>query len=72
MFLQRRDLENLERNVLVSVFLKHFEYYDGALLLTINWPGRVNEIFQIRIHITLGLSELDLERRKRGWQIFIN
>ena len=71
MFIQERDLQNLERNVLVSVFLKHFEY-DGALFLTINWPGQVDEILQFQIHITLGLSELDLERQKRGRQIFIN
>ncbi|KAI1139619.1 hypothetical protein F5Y05DRAFT_328666 [Hypoxylon sp. FL0543] len=71
-FLQERDLQNLERNALVSVFLRHIEYYDGILFLTTNRPGQIDEAFQSRIHITLGLPELDFERQKEVWKIFIN
>ncbi|RYP05334.1 hypothetical protein DL764_003879 [Monosporascus ibericus] len=71
-FLQERDLQNLERNALVSVFLRHIEYYDGILFLTTNRPGQIDEAFQSRIHITLGLPDLDFGRQKQVWHIFIN
>ena len=38
-FLERRSFANLERNALVSVFLRVLEYYDGILLLTSNRVG---------------------------------
>lgn len=70
-FLQERDLQDLDRNALVSVFLRHIEYYDGLLFLTTNRPGQIDEAFQSRIHITLGLPELDFVRQKQVWLIFI-
>ena len=38
-FLEQRSMANLERNALVSVFLRVLEYYDGILLLTSNRVG---------------------------------
>ncbi|KAK8103694.1 uncharacterized protein PG998_010727 [Apiospora kogelbergensis] len=35
-FLEQRSLDNLERNALVSVFLRVLEYYEGILILTSN------------------------------------
>ena len=70
-FLQERDLHNLERNALVSVFLRHIEYYDGLLFLTTNRPGQLDEAFRSRIHITLGLPDMDDNRQKKVWLIFI-
>lgn len=70
-FLQERDLYDLGRNALVSVFLRHIEYYDGLLFLTTNRPGQIDEAFQSRIHVTLGLPNLDAERQKKVWLIFI-
>ncbi|ORY13314.1 hypothetical protein BCR34DRAFT_673035 [Clohesyomyces aquaticus] len=35
-FLEERGLQDMERNALVSVFLRVFEYYDGILILTSN------------------------------------
>ncbi len=37
-FLEQRSLANLERNALVSVFLRVLEYYDGNLYAII-WFG---------------------------------
>ncbi|ODA81303.1 hypothetical protein RJ55_04268 [Drechmeria coniospora] len=70
-FLQERDLYDLKRNALVSVFLRHIEYYDGLLFLTTNRPGQIDEAFHSRIHITLGLPDLDFERQKQVWLIFV-
>lgn len=35
-FLEERTQADLERNALVSVFLRALEYYDGILILTSN------------------------------------
>ena len=36
MFLEEREKSDLQRNALVSVFLRVLEYYDGILILTSN------------------------------------
>ena len=70
-FLQERDVHDLKRNALVSVFLRQLEYFDGVLFLTTNRPGSLDEAFQSRIHITLGLPELDAESQMKVWAIFV-
>ncbi|KAL8678206.1 MAG: hypothetical protein Q9186_005424 [Xanthomendoza sp. 1 TL-2023] len=71
-FLQERDYENLERNALVSIFLRTLEYFNGILFLTTNRVGTFDQAFQSRIHITLGLPILDQPRRTEVWTIFLH
>ncbi|KAL9595503.1 MAG: hypothetical protein Q9219_006401 [cf. Caloplaca sp. 3 TL-2023] len=71
-FLQERDYEYLERNALVSVFLRTLEYFNGILFLTTNRVGTFDQAFQSRIHITLGLPLLDRPRRTSIWSIFLD
>ncbi|KAL8795715.1 MAG: hypothetical protein Q9182_007494 [Xanthomendoza sp. 2 TL-2023] len=71
-FLQERDYENLERNALVSIFLRTLEYFNGILFLTTNRVGTFDQAFQSRIHITLGLPILDQPRRIEVWTIFLH
>jgi SpoVK/Ycf46/Vps4 family AAA+-type ATPase len=70
-FLQERDVRNLERNALVSVFLRELEYFDGILFLTTNRPGQLDEAFQSRIHITLAMASLDVKAQLRVWKTFL-
>lgn len=70
-FLQERDVHDLKRNALVSVFLRELEYFDGVLFLTTNRPGSLDEAFQSRIHITIGLPELDAKNQLDVWTIFV-
>lgn len=70
-FLQERDVRNLERNALVSVFLRELEYFDGILFLTTNRPGQLDEAFQSRIHITLNMPSLDVNSQLRIWKTFL-
>jgi SpoVK/Ycf46/Vps4 family AAA+-type ATPase len=70
-FLQIRDYKDVKRNALVSVFLRELEYFDGILFLTTNRIGAIDEAFQSRIHVTLGLPPLDEESRRSIWKIFI-
>lgn len=70
-FLQDRDYKNLERNALVSIFLRTLEYFKGVLFLTTNRVGIFDQAFQSRIHVTLGLPSLDQDRRTSVWAIFL-
>ncbi|KXX79003.1 Fidgetin-like protein 1 [Madurella mycetomatis] len=52
-FLTQRDRTDVERNALVSVFLRVLEYYSGILFLTTNRVGALDEAFRSRIHVSL-------------------
>ncbi|KAM0302826.1 hypothetical protein ACHAO8_011542 [Botrytis cinerea] len=70
-FLEQRSLADLERNALVSVFLRVLEYYDGILILTSNRVGTFDEAFKSRIQLALHYDDLKPNQRKKIWQNFI-
>ncbi|KAI0160611.1 hypothetical protein GGR57DRAFT_455920 [Xylariaceae sp. FL1272] len=70
-FLQERSLENIGRNALVSVFLRHLEYYDGILILTSNRVGTIDEGFRSRIQLAIHYPKLEQLERRRVWDIFV-
>ncbi|KAJ5779273.1 hypothetical protein N7457_006993 [Penicillium paradoxum] len=61
-FLARRDLSDLKRNAVVSVFLRVLEYYSGILFLTTNRVGIIDEAFKSRIHISLHYTPLSKDQ----------
>lgn len=67
-FLEQRTLNDLERNALVSVFLRCLEYYEGILILTSNRVGTFDEAFKSRIHLALHYEELGEPQRKQVWK----
>ncbi|KAF5548901.1 AAA family ATPase [Fusarium mexicanum] len=69
-FLEQRSLVNLERNALVSVFLRVLEYYDGILILTSNRVGIFDEAFKSRIQLNLRYKNLDQDQRLQIWKNF--
>ncbi len=71
-FLEQRSLEDLERNALVSVFLRVLEYYEGILVLTSNRVGTFDEAFKSRIQLALHYPGLGPYQRLRIWENFIN
>lgn len=71
-FLEQRSLEDLERNALVSVFLRVLEYYEGILILTSNRVGTFDEAFRSRIQLALHYPSLGPQQRYRIWKTFIN
>jgi SpoVK/Ycf46/Vps4 family AAA+-type ATPase len=71
-FLEQRSLEDLERNALVSVFLRVLEYYDGILILTSNRVGTFDEAFRSRIQLALHYPSLGPQQRFRIWQTFVD
>ncbi|RWA10147.1 hypothetical protein EKO27_g4984 [Xylaria grammica] len=71
-FLQERSLEDMERNALVSVFLRNLEYYDGILILTSNRVGTFDEGFRSRIQLAIHYPKLEQASRRRVWENFVN
>lgn len=70
-FLEQRSMHDLERNKLVSIFLRVLEYYEGIMFLTTNRVSTFDVAFQSRIHISLEYSELDKKSRKGIWETFL-
>ena len=71
-FLEQRSSHDLERNKLVSIFLRILEYYEGVLFLTTNRVGNIDAAFQSRIHISMQYEQLSTTSRKHVWSSFLN
>ncbi|KAI1068510.1 hypothetical protein LB507_004369, partial [Fusarium sp. FIESC RH6] len=71
-FLEQRTLTDLERNALVSVFLRVLEYYEGILILTSNRVGTFDEAFKSRIQLSLHYESLTKSQRRTIWENFLD
>ena len=71
-FLEARSLHEIERNKLVSIFLRVLEYYEGIMFLTTNRVTSFDRAFESRIHISLEYKDLDFKARKGIWETFLN
>ncbi|GKT55434.1 AAA family ATPase [Colletotrichum tofieldiae] len=71
-FLEQRTLTDLERNALVSVFLRVLEYYEGILILTSNRVGTFDEAFKSRIQLSLHYETLNKSQRRTIWKNFLD
>ncbi|KAK2746120.1 hypothetical protein FQN55_005749 [Onygenales sp. PD_40] len=71
-FLEERRETDLQRNALVSVFLRALEYYDGILVLTSNRIGTFDAAFKSRFQLTIYYPPLDRKGRYEIWLNFIN
>ncbi|KAF2833898.1 P-loop containing nucleoside triphosphate hydrolase protein [Ophiobolus disseminans] len=69
-FLEERTKMYMQRNALVSVFLRVLEYYDGILILTTNRIGTFDEAFKSRIQLALHYPPLNEKDRKGVWRNF--
>ncbi|KAF2871440.1 hypothetical protein BDV95DRAFT_606882 [Massariosphaeria phaeospora] len=70
-FLAKRRSEDLQRNSIVSVFLRIMEYYKGLLFLTTNRVGTFDEAFKSRVHISLFYADFDQKTTIKVWKTFI-
>lgn len=71
-FLEQRSLSDLDRNALVSVFLRALEYYNGILILTSNRVGTFDEAFKSRIQLALHYQPLRKTQRRQIWKNFFD
>ncbi|KAK4205044.1 hypothetical protein QBC40DRAFT_65492 [Triangularia verruculosa] len=70
-FLEKRNMHDIHRNALVSIFLKQVEYVQNILILTTNRVETFDDAFQSRIHIALRYDNLEAKARKAIFKIFI-
>jgi AAA+ superfamily predicted ATPase len=69
--LEKRSYENLQRNGVVSVFLRMLEYYRGILFLTTNRLGTMDIAFQSRVTLAIKYQPLTPRLRRQIWANFI-
>jgi SpoVK/Ycf46/Vps4 family AAA+-type ATPase len=68
-FLEERTQTDLQRNAVVSVFLRVLEYYQRILILTSNRVGIFDEAFKSRVQLAMHYPPLDQNGR---WEIWMN
>ena len=66
-FLEARSKVDLQRNAIVSVFLRALEYYSGILFLTTNRVGAFDPAFRSRIHMSLFYPKIDEAKTIEIW-----
>ncbi|KAI8632708.1 hypothetical protein F5Y19DRAFT_418592 [Xylariaceae sp. FL1651] len=71
-FLSQRETNALQRNALVSVFLRVLEYYNGILFLTTNRVGTLDEAFKSRVHLSLYYAALDRNQTEQIMRMNLN
>lgn len=70
-FLEERVPTDLQRNALVSVFLRTLEYFEGILVLTSNRVGTFDEAFKSRVQLAMHYPPLDESSRWQVWSILL-
>ena len=71
-FLEARSTSDLERNKMVSIFLRVLEYYEGILFLTTNRIKNIDDAFHSRIHISIQYPGLNAASRRHIWNTFMS
>jgi hypothetical protein len=70
-FMEARTSNDLQRNELVSVFLRLLEYYSGIMILTTNRMRSLDPAFESRVDITLTYNPLTEADRQQVWRNFL-
>lgn len=70
-FLEKRELNSLKRNELVSIFLRLLEYYEGMMFLTTNRVSTIDPAFESRIDVSINYPDLTPELRLQIWSKFL-
>ena len=71
-FLEKRTIQDIHRNALVSIFLRLLEYFQGLLFLTTNRVETFDDAFQSRIHVALRYGELTTKAKRSVWKMFLD
>lgn len=71
-FLEKREVHDIHRNALVSIFLRLLEYFQGILFLTTNRVETFDDAFQSRIHVALRYGDLTTKAKRSVWAMFID
>lgn len=66
-YMEARDTNNIQRNAMVSIFLRLLEYYSGVLFLTTNRVKTFDSAFFSRISLAISYPRLVAEDRYNVW-----
>jgi len=64
-YLEERSLQDIQRNGLVSVFLRHLEYFQGIIFLTTNRVTIFNNVFRSRITFAMKFDDLSTNAKRK-------
>jgi hypothetical protein len=67
-FMEARDTTNVQRNAMVSIFLRQLEYYSGVMFLTTNRVATFDPAFFSRISVAINYPKLDWANRLSVWE----
>jgi SpoVK/Ycf46/Vps4 family AAA+-type ATPase len=62
---------DLDRNKLISIFLRLLEYFEGLMFLTTNRVENLDQAFESRIHLHLQYQDLDKSSRRKIWSAML-
>ncbi len=71
-FMEARNKNDIERNGMVSIFLRLLERHQGVMFLTTNRNQDLDPAFKSRISIISGYENLDLDSRTKVWTNLLN
>jgi AAA+ superfamily predicted ATPase len=71
LFLIKRSIGELDRNALVTVFLRTLEYFQGIMFLTSNRVEQFDPAFSSRIHLRIPFTDPSSSTRSKIWQTFL-
>lgn len=66
--MEARDTSNIQRNSMVSIFLRLLEYYSGVLFLTTNRVTSFDTAFFSRISMAISYPRLQHAERRSVWE----
>ncbi|RGP70879.1 hypothetical protein FLONG3_7335 [Fusarium longipes] len=70
-FLAQRNRYNVQRNELVSIFLRELEYFRGIIFLTTNLYPTIDTAFRSRVSLHLIFESLNRAAREAIWRKFL-
>ncbi|KAK7883580.1 hypothetical protein LTR67_011078 [Exophiala xenobiotica] len=71
-YLAARSLHDIHQNSLVSVFLRHLEYFQGITFLTTNRVETFDAALQSRIHFAIKFGDLGGKAKREIWRTFLS
>ncbi|KAL2811150.1 hypothetical protein BDW59DRAFT_155580 [Aspergillus cavernicola] len=70
-FLQKRKPDDMQKNEIVTTFLRELEYYRGMLFLTTNLLDQIDEAVESCIQVHIVFKNLDIKARVPVWENFL-
>lgn len=71
-FMEKRSTNDIQRNAMVSVFLRLLERFQGIMFLTTNRPDEFDDAVHSRISISIRYKDLDYDARFKVWTNLLN